>query len=404
VLPPAGARTTYAWDPENRLTSVLLPSGARNTFAYNGDGGRVRHDDAAGTARLVWDGANVLAETDAGGTTQAEYTLAPEGYGAVLSQRRGAASRFFHFDGLGSADRLSDSSGAVTDSYLYDAYGTPRASSGTTSNRWRFGGRWGYALDADLLSYWLRAREYDPALARFLSADPLGVEFSLGANLYAYAGDWPTLFVDPSGLFTGTSPWVPPVSPVAPPTVPSIGVAPAAARVPLLARILPPVAAAVTIATATKVASDRVNCAYIVRAFCKPQYELNKAEARALAVQCGSSQCRGRFRQPVAASRAQCIERIEAMYLLRVAEWYEQCIRSCGRVPISPDYSCNVGMCEDLCCEEEKQYACCCLIHVRKSDLKYHGMKTKAQCQQYAITSQNSCDSYTDDTCITIVT
>src|SRR5262249_22207342 len=74
VTPPAGNRTTQVWDAESRLTNVLLPGGTRNTFTYNGDGSRVKQDDSAGTARLIWDGSNVLTETDAGGVTQAEVT------------------------------------------------------------------------------------------------------------------------------------------------------------------------------------------------------------------------------------------------------------------------------------------------------------------------------------------
>lgn len=44
----------------------------------------------------------------------------------------------------------------------------------------------------------MRARAYDPALGRFLSADPIGV--GGGINLYAYAGGDPVNLVDPGGL------------------------------------------------------------------------------------------------------------------------------------------------------------------------------------------------------------
>jgi RHS repeat-associated protein len=48
-----------------------------------------------------------------------------------------------------------------------------------------------------------RARYYSPAAGRFLSEDPLG--FLGGFNLYEYAGDSPTNFVDPSGMKIGVS-------------------------------------------------------------------------------------------------------------------------------------------------------------------------------------------------------
>ena len=196
-IPPTGARTTFAWDGENRMTEVLLPAGARNTFIYNGDGDRVRQDDSTGTAQFVWDWANVLQETDGLGMTQVEYTMDLQGYGALLSQRRSATSSFCHFDGLGSTDRLTNASGLVTDRYLYEVYGSPRLISGSTTNRFRFGGRWGYAWNPDLLNYWLRAREYDPALARFLSQDPVR---DMGINQYWYADGNPVNRIDPPGL------------------------------------------------------------------------------------------------------------------------------------------------------------------------------------------------------------
>ncbi len=47
--------------------------------------------------------------------------------------------------------------------------------------------------------YFLRARYYNPILQRFISPDPLG--FGGGSpNLYAYAFNSPTNFVDPAGL------------------------------------------------------------------------------------------------------------------------------------------------------------------------------------------------------------
>jgi RHS repeat-associated protein len=46
--------------------------------------------------------------------------------------------------------------------------------------------------------YYNRARWYDPYLGRFISEDPIGI--AGGINLYAYAGNDPVNFFDPSGL------------------------------------------------------------------------------------------------------------------------------------------------------------------------------------------------------------
>ena len=90
---------------------------------------------------------------------------------------------------------MTDGSQAVTDSYLYQAFGPIKASSGTTTNPFRFVGRLGCYDDGMGLLY-VRARHYMPATGRFASRDPLA------AVLYAYAGNSPTANVDPSGLLS----------------------------------------------------------------------------------------------------------------------------------------------------------------------------------------------------------
>ena len=53
-------------------------------------------------------------------------------------------------------------------------------------------------MDAETGLYYYRARYYDPAIGRFISADPIG--FAGGdANLYRYVGNSPVNWTDPSG-------------------------------------------------------------------------------------------------------------------------------------------------------------------------------------------------------------
>jgi RHS repeat-associated protein len=56
----------------------------------------------------------------------------------------------------------------------------------------------GSLYDADLNLHHFGAREYDPTVGRWLQPDPLGLEG--GLNLYAYCGNDPINYIDPSGL------------------------------------------------------------------------------------------------------------------------------------------------------------------------------------------------------------
>ena len=120
---PSNQRTTNTWDFENRLTQVALPSAIVDTFTYNGDGQRVQKIDSTGTTKHVWDGQNILLETDASNIIQVVYTLQPMLYGNLISQGRSGITSFYLFDGLGSTTQLGEQHGSVTDSYLYDSFG-----------------------------------------------------------------------------------------------------------------------------------------------------------------------------------------------------------------------------------------------------------------------------------------
>jgi RHS repeat-associated protein len=166
-------------------------------MTYNGDGLRVRKDDSTGSTKFVWDDAVLLQETDALGDTKAQYLNEPGGYGGLLTQRRGSTSSHYHFDGIGSVERLTDSVGTSVAVYIYSGFGELLLATGTT-NAYRFIGRFGYYCDLTDSQYYIRARYYSPARARFQSRDPL---YRSTAS-YEYASGNPVRAVDPAGLWT----------------------------------------------------------------------------------------------------------------------------------------------------------------------------------------------------------
>ena len=179
---PSNNRTSYTWDFENRPTQVALPAGVVDTFTYNADGQRVQKLDSTGTTRHVWDGQNIVLETDGSNITQVVYTLEPTIYGNLISQRRSGVTSFYVFDGLGSTTQLTDALGMVTHSYLYDSSGNILFANVTTTNWFRFVGRLGYYYDSDTQQIFVRSRYYLRPSDGLSLTDPL-VSSAQGRNL-----------------------------------------------------------------------------------------------------------------------------------------------------------------------------------------------------------------------------
>ena len=113
----------------------------------------------------MFDGQNYLLETNTSGVVQAAYTGEPRTYGKVISRRASSASRYYHFDALGSTRIITNSSQSSTDAYLYDAWGVPIVALGSTTNPFRWVGGVGYYYDTETGLYYVRARVYSAATA-----------------------------------------------------------------------------------------------------------------------------------------------------------------------------------------------------------------------------------------------
>jgi len=108
---------------------------------------------------------------------------------------------YYGYDGHGSTRLLTDTTGQITDTYDYDAFGNLIASTGTTPNEHLYAGE---ALDSNSGLYYLRARYMNPASGRFISMDSYGGSYTDPASLhkYSYANGNPANLIDPSGNFS----------------------------------------------------------------------------------------------------------------------------------------------------------------------------------------------------------
>ena len=154
------------------------------------------------TTNFVWDSVSdcLLTELDGTNAVQAVYTNEPQQYGAVLSQRRGATTSTLHADALGTTRALTDSTQTTTDTYLFDGWGNVITSSGTTVNPLRWVGRYAYYHDASAGLIYVRARVYQPTVARWMSMDPL--QRFPHAGGYIYCVNVAVALLDPSGLIS----------------------------------------------------------------------------------------------------------------------------------------------------------------------------------------------------------
>ncbi len=141
---------------------------------------------------------NVFLEEDENGDVVAEYTQEPDLHGELIAQKRDGQVSFYHYDGQGSTLALTDENGAITDTYTYSAFGETIASTGTTVNPYRYIGSRGYQYNEETNDYYVRERVYEPAIARWMSVDPIFPDD--GPNAYMYVNNSPATVVDASGL------------------------------------------------------------------------------------------------------------------------------------------------------------------------------------------------------------
>ncbi|TDR39672.1 RHS repeat-associated protein [Tahibacter aquaticus] len=195
----AGSTTTYRWDARDRLVEVLRDGVWVARYDYNAAGQRTFKEvngPSPTAVRYVYDGANLIAETNVIGNTLATYTRAADG--RLLSMRRGNQAYSYLLDGLGTPIALLSADGAVVSRYRVDAWGNPLASVGTVANPF---GYTGYPIDDESGLFYANARYYDSELGAFLSEDPAAGDPTrpITFHPYIYANGNPLVYLDRSG-------------------------------------------------------------------------------------------------------------------------------------------------------------------------------------------------------------
>jgi RHS repeat-associated protein len=164
---------TFTYDFANRLKSMTEGT-VTVTLAYDADGNRVAKTVNGVTTRYLVDDLNptgyaqVVEEVTAGAVTR-QYTYGLQRISETQQLANAWTPAFYGYDGAGTVRLLTDSTGTVTDTYDYDAWGNEVNTTGTTPNVYLYRGE---QYDSDLMLYDLRARYFNPITGRFLTKDP----------------------------------------------------------------------------------------------------------------------------------------------------------------------------------------------------------------------------------------
>lgn len=194
---------TFTHDYRNRLTQYSK-GGTTADYLYDAAGRRIRKTVNGAVTWFLWDGARLLAEYDGSGTRTRRYAYLGNDYAPTQMQDANGIY-YIHSDHIDTPKIATDGAGIVIWKAMHQAFGTavidadPDGNGQEVTLNFRFPGQY-----ADLESglYHNFFRDYDPAIGRYVQADPIGQDS--GANLYSYVLANPTGLIDPLGLQFGT--------------------------------------------------------------------------------------------------------------------------------------------------------------------------------------------------------
>lgn len=193
-----GNTTTYSYNSQHELVESSNASGT-TAYVYNTDGIRTGKTEAGSATDFLIDAnrdyAQVIRQSD--GSSTRDYVYGDD----LISQTLDGVESLYHYDGLGSTRSLSDGTGAISDTYNYEAFGELLNQTGSTDNSYLFAGE---QFDANLGQYYLRARYYSQGVGRFTQMDSFQGRRHEPATLhkYAYAHSDAVNNTDPSGNVT----------------------------------------------------------------------------------------------------------------------------------------------------------------------------------------------------------
>lgn len=185
-----GKKRRYGYNSFGQQTEIKEASFRLENF-YDGEYLRAGTSVNGEISRFLYYNGELQTETYDNDSVKTRYIL---GYGIAGSEtedRNGYHA--YHLDEQNSTSYITGSQKSIENFYEYDAFGAIRRHSEEIKNRILYTGQ---QYDQETNQYYLRARFYNPVVGRFLQED---VYRGDGLNLYAYCGNNPVVYYDPSG-------------------------------------------------------------------------------------------------------------------------------------------------------------------------------------------------------------
>ena len=197
----------YGWDCGRRLM-LFQDHGNTTSYSYTADGLRSSKTHQGVTTQYFYSGKRLIAEKTPSYKLNFLYDENGILYGFVKDNR----TKYYYYirDVYQNILGIMDNTGAIVVKYNCDAWGNHEVLDGNGNkntsetfigniNPFRYKG---YYYDKESNMYYCKSRYYVPEWGRFLNSDSieyLDPQSINGLNLYAYCGNDPVNYADPSG-------------------------------------------------------------------------------------------------------------------------------------------------------------------------------------------------------------
>lgn len=187
----ANSNATISYDSQKSMMNLYKTLSLEATYGYDSKSGiRTSKTINGKTINFVLDDSDrVIEERDSDGNTISRIIWIEELPSSYIYK-----DKVYQYvcNSHGDVVALLDEAGTEVNTYKYDIWGQLIESNETIPNAIRYNHEY---YDEESGFYYLRGRYYDPSVRRFTTLDPA----EDGINWYAYCGNNPLDYIDPSG-------------------------------------------------------------------------------------------------------------------------------------------------------------------------------------------------------------